>query len=118
MNVLKELINKHIKVKWKYKSVYFINKISIFNDRSTDDSHDIIMKWISHFNKKGIKTLYSKNYDTFGSCGFAKNRAVAQSHGKYLCFQDADDVMYPDRIAKQVLALEECPNAIVGTYFE
>ena len=33
--------------------------------------------------------------------GCAKNRAVHQSTGKWLCFLDADDVMYPDRIEKQ-----------------
>ena len=53
-----------------------------------------------------------------GGCGFAKNCCVKQSHGKYLCFQDADDVMYPERIAKQVEVLKNHPNAIVGTHFE
>lgn len=76
------------------------------------------MKWIAHFKEKGVKTVYSKNTSDFGSCGYAKNCAVAQSHGKYLCFQDADDVMYAQRIEKQVAVLQESPNAIVGTHFE
>lgn len=33
--------------------------------------------------------------------GCAKNRAVQRSSGKWLCFLDADDVMYPDRIEQQ-----------------
>lgn len=75
-------------------------------------------KWIEHFRQKGIPSVYSENSGTTGGCGFAKNCCVKQSHGKYLCFQDADDVMYPERIAKQVEVLKEHPNAIVGTYFE
>lgn len=75
-------------------------------------------KWIEHFKQKGIPSVYSENSGTTGGCGFAKNCAVKQSHGKYLCFQDADDVMYPERIAKQVEVLKNHPSAIVGTHFE
>ena len=73
---------------------------------------------MEYFEKKGVLIVYSENKGTFGSCGFSKNRSVEQSHGRFLCFQDADDIMYPDRIKKQVEVLEQYPNALVGTYFE
>ena len=62
--------------------------------------------------------MYSENKGSVGGCGFAKNRCVEQSHGRFLCFQDADDVMYPDRIKKQVEVLASHPKALVGTRFE
>ncbi len=34
--------------------------------------------------------------------GFARNRAVMQSSGQFLCMLDADDVMLPQRIEKQL----------------
>ena len=78
----------------------------------------MIDRWIQYFGKKGVETVYSENKGTIGGCGFAKNRCVEQSHGRFLCFQDADDVMYPDRIKKQVEVLLNHPTALVGTHFE
>ena len=62
--------------------------------------------------------MYSENEGSTGGCGFAKNRCVKQSHGEYLCFQDADDVMYPNRIKAQMEVLRSHPTALVGTRFE
>ncbi|KAK1803110.1 hypothetical protein P4O66_021648, partial [Electrophorus voltai] len=46
--------------------------------------------------------------------GFAKNQAVCQSSGRYLCFQDADDVMMPQRVRLQYEIAVHNPTAIVG----
>ena len=62
--------------------------------------------------------MYSENATPTGGCGYAKNRAIQQSHGEYLCFQDADDIMYPDRITKELEVLRQHPDSIVGTRFE
>ncbi|XP_041077191.1 UDP-GlcNAc:betaGal beta-1,3-N-acetylglucosaminyltransferase-like protein 1 isoform X2 [Polyodon spathula] len=48
------------------------------------------------------------------SFGYAKNQAVSQSRGKYLCFLDADDVMMPQRVKLQYEASLECPTCIIG----
>lgn len=37
-----------------------------------------------------------------GGPGHARAAAVRQSHGDYLCFLDSDDLMVPERVAKQV----------------
>eukprot|EP00049_Salpingoeca_infusionum_P013537 m.252533 g.252533 ORF g.252533 m.252533 type:complete len:479 (-) comp15473_c4_seq1:82-1518(-) len=47
----------------------------------------------------------------------ARNRAVATSRGKYLCFLDADDIMQPERVTRQVKAISKQPDSIVGTQF-
>ena len=54
---------------------------------------------------------------TGGGCGFAKNRAVAQSSGGWLCFQDVDDDMMPNRIELQLAAARQGVNqgAIIGS---
>ena len=70
----------------------------------------MIDRWIQYFGKKGVETVYSENKGTIGGCGFAKNRCVEQSHGRFLCFQDA--------IKKQVEVLLNHPKALVGTHFE
>uniref|UniRef100_A0AC35G2G9 Glycosyltransferase 2-like domain-containing protein n=1 Tax=Panagrolaimus sp. PS1159 TaxID=55785 RepID=A0AC35G2G9_9BILA len=53
--------------------------------------------------------------------GYAKNKAVQQSSGKFLCFLDADDVMLPDRIKKQYEKAKEIERngslAFVGSSF-
>ncbi|CAE8723786.1 unnamed protein product, partial [Polarella glacialis] len=53
-------------------------------------------------------------------CGTAKNRAVLQSSGDFLCFLDADDVMRPRRVEAQLglaLARKGCGGAgcLVGS---
>ena len=34
--------------------------------------------------------------------GGARNRAIAMSSGEYLCIQDSDDIMLPERLRLQV----------------
>ena len=36
------------------------------------------------------------------SLGGARNRAIAMSSGEYLCIQDSDDIMLPERLRLQV----------------
>ena len=48
---------------------------------------------------KGIRVIYTENNGQSGrGCGYAKNKAIKQSSGDYLCFLDADDIMKQDKI--------------------
>ena len=42
---------------------------------------------------------------------------MAQSTGKYLCFVDVDDVLFPTRVERQLVVAQRVPNAIVGGGF-
>lgn len=97
-------------------------EVSIFDDHSSDNSPEIITSWIKIFNQHGIKTQFRRNDQDASDplktgCGYSKNRAVEQSTGEYLCFQDADDIMLPQRIELQLEAAKARPNCIVGSNF-
>lgn len=93
-------------------------EISIFNDASTDNSTVICDHWSQDFLKSGISVLISHN-KTGKPCGvgFAKNQAIRQSNGKYLCFFDADDVMLPQRIEMQLKMAKTDETAIIGSCY-
>lgn len=44
--------------------------------------------------------------------GYAKNVAVRKSKGKFLCFQDIDDQMLPDRIWEQYNVAKSKPDTV------
>ena len=94
-------------------------ELSVFNDGSTDDSLDIILKWKTVLEDEGFKVLigghegppkggildFLQNLITcyfiyytvlfsyaYSIVGYAKNQSIQQSSGEYLCFQDS--VMY------------------------
>ncbi|XP_069691183.1 queuosine-tRNA galactosyltransferase-like isoform X2 [Periplaneta americana] len=93
-------------------------EVSAYDDSSTDKTWDMLQAWKEKLTMKGIKFVLSRNES---SCprgvGFAKNHAVEQSSGVFLCFQDVDDIMLPDRILHQYEAAQENENAIVGCEF-
>jgi len=50
--------------------------------------------------------------------GYGRNRAVRASHGSLLCFLDADDIMFPTRVACQYEAAQTLSeNTLIGTNF-
>ncbi|XP_035211954.1 UDP-GlcNAc:betaGal beta-1,3-N-acetylglucosaminyltransferase-like protein 1 isoform X2 [Stegodyphus dumicola] len=93
-------------------------EISIFNDASTDKSSELIDAWSYKIQKNGIKfTFISSSSSSPKGVGFAKNEAVKNSCGEYLCFLDADDVMHPCRVRKQYEACDSNDDMIVGCQF-
>ncbi|KAB5523723.1 hypothetical protein PHYPO_G00155770 [Pangasianodon hypophthalmus] len=90
-------------------------EISVFDDASTDNSRGIAESWRERLRMRGVTMVISgHNTDRPRGVGFAKNKAVAQSSGRYLCFQDADDVMMPQRVRLQYEAAVLNPDTIVG----
>uniref|UniRef100_A0A8D2ILI3 UDP-GlcNAc:betaGal beta-1,3-N-acetylglucosaminyltransferase like 1 n=1 Tax=Varanus komodoensis TaxID=61221 RepID=A0A8D2ILI3_VARKO len=88
-------------------------ELSIFNDASTDNSLNIIKKWKVLLEKVGIQVLLGGSGSSQPcGVGFAKNRAVEQSSGTYLCFLDSDDVMMPQRIRLQWDANLQHPKSV------
>nr|XP_008102515.1 PREDICTED: UDP-GlcNAc:betaGal beta-1,3-N-acetylglucosaminyltransferase-like protein 1 isoform X4 [Anolis carolinensis] len=90
-------------------------ELSVFNDASTDNSVRIIEHWKVILEDVGIRVVLGGNTSSQPSgVGFAKNQAIDQSSGTYLCFLDSDDVMMPQRIKLQREAAIQHPKSIIG----
>ncbi|PSN46172.1 UDP-GlcNAc:betaGal beta-1 [Blattella germanica] len=93
-------------------------EISVYDDASTDKTWDMLQQWKHKVEDAKVSFIISKNSESQPKgVGFAKNRAVDQSTGHFLCFQDVDDIMLPDRILHQYKAAQNNTNAIVGSGF-
>ncbi|KAK5639979.1 hypothetical protein RI129_010790 [Pyrocoelia pectoralis] len=94
-------------------------EVCICEDASSDNTSELLDQWLPSFKLKEI-TLHVYKNTTGSPCGvgYAKNKAVSISSGDYLCFQDIDDIMLPNRILSQYLhAIQEPKNTIVGSKF-
>ncbi|XP_074871012.1 queuosine-tRNA galactosyltransferase isoform X2 [Carettochelys insculpta] len=90
-------------------------ELSVFNDASKDNSINIIEKWKFRLEDAGIRVVIGGHDSPQPQgVGFAKNQAVIQSSGTYLCFLDSDDVMMPQRVRLQHEAAIQHPNSIIG----
>ncbi|XP_061088250.1 UDP-GlcNAc:betaGal beta-1,3-N-acetylglucosaminyltransferase-like protein 1 isoform X2 [Conger conger] len=65
-------------------------ELSVFDDCSTDDSLAVMGRWTERLQDGGIAVVIS-GHDSGRpkGAGYAKNQAVVQSRGRFLCFQDA-----------------------------
>uniref|UniRef100_UPI00398F07D8 queuosine-tRNA galactosyltransferase isoform X2 n=1 Tax=Pristiophorus japonicus TaxID=55135 RepID=UPI00398F07D8 len=90
-------------------------QLSIFNDASKDDSLNIIGKWRTKLEDRGVFVVIGGHESSHPKgVGFAKNQAVTQSFGRFLCFLDADDAMMPQRVRLQYEAALKHTNCIIG----
>lgn len=90
-------------------------ELSVFDDASTDDSRTVLESWRERMGDQGISMVISgHNSPHPRGVGFAKNKAVTQSSGQYLCFQDADDIMLPQRVCLQYETSVLHPNSLIG----
>ncbi|XP_068238055.1 queuosine-tRNA galactosyltransferase-like isoform X2 [Palaemon carinicauda] len=103
-----------------YRQKHTLNvEVSIFLDSCTDNSLAIVDGWAPRLKDTGyIVNVSKEDNETPKGVGYAKNKAVVQSHGKYLCFLDSDDTMMPERIQKQYDLAYLNNNAIVGCRFK
>lgn len=91
-------------------------ELSAYDDGSTDATWARLQEWAPRMRACGWRVVLGRSGRDFGGgCGFSKNRAVAQSSGRWLCFQDVDDVSLPERIAKQLAAARQWPDALIGS---
>uniref|UniRef100_A0A8D2ZPK4 Glycosyltransferase 2-like domain-containing protein n=1 Tax=Scophthalmus maximus TaxID=52904 RepID=A0A8D2ZPK4_SCOMX len=68
-------------------------ELSVYDDASTDDSRIVVEGWRERLEARGISVLISGHSSAQPrGVGYAKNKAISQSCGKYLCFQDAVSV--------------------------
>ncbi|KAM3923910.1 queuosine-tRNA galactosyltransferase isoform 2-T2 [Leptodactylus fuscus] len=92
-----------------------VMELSIYNDSSTDGSLGIINHWKPKLEERGIRVILGgHNSERPRGVGYAKNQAIKQSAGRYLCFLDSDDVMMPQRVRLQYEAAQRFPKSIIG----
>lgn len=90
------------------KQTYSNIELIIVDDCSTDNSIEVIERWIKSY-VGNFKINFIRNEKNLGlskSC----NVILKNVHGKYFQLLDADDILFPDKIFKQVEILEESKN--------
>ena len=78
-------------------------EIIILNDGSTDDTGEVLDKYSKC---SLIKIINQKHRGQ----GWAKNRLIKCANGKYIALFDADDIMLPGRLKKQIYVLDNDPS--------
>jgi glycosyltransferase involved in cell wall biosynthesis len=81
-------------------------EIIIINDGSTDRTWHLI----EHLSDPRIKAFSYEN----GGVAVARNRGIAQATGEFMAFIDADDLWTPDKLERQLAALQQQPKAGVA----
>ncbi|EEZ99809.1 UDP-GlcNAc:betaGal beta-1,3-N-acetylglucosaminyltransferase-like protein 1 [Tribolium castaneum] len=95
-------------------------EVCVCNDASDDGTVALLHNWVDIFIKKKITLkVFHNDLGKPRGVGYSKNRAVGISSGAYLCFQDIDDVMLPNRIREQYEKARNLPHdTIIGSQFK
>ena len=86
-------------------------EIIFVDDKSTDKSAEIIKKYV---NDKLILIQNEKNEGP----AISRNKGLNNANGRYICFQDADDLWEKDKIEKQLKFIKEKKCAFIYTGFK
>jgi glycosyltransferase involved in cell wall biosynthesis len=83
-------------------------EIVLVDDGSTDNSVEVALATADD-------RLHVIRQNASGGPSGPRNRAIAEARGRYVFFCDADDIMHPGKIERQVQVFEQCPA--VGMVF-
>ncbi len=85
-------------------------EVLITDDCSTDGTLAAIRDWVTH---TGFRARVIANERNLGICRVLNN-ALAVTTGEFVCGFAADDVMAPDRVARQVAVLTSSPPEVAA----
>ena len=110
-SVIIPLYNKAPYVKKALETVcaqtYRDYEIIVINDGSTDNSAILAEEYLNRVEGISYKILSQQN----AGVSAARNNGVAQSHGDYIAFLDADDWWEPTYLEKMAQLIEDYPEA-------
>jgi glycosyltransferase involved in cell wall biosynthesis len=75
-------------------------EVIVVDDGSTDDTRAIVADYLRRDSR--IRLVTQPN----AGVGAARNRGIAEASGEFIAPLDADDIWYPEKLAKQVESLE------------
>ena len=79
-------------------------EILVIDDGSTDDTKRVIIEKFGGVSQ--VSYIYKEN----GGVSSARNFGIEKAKGKYIAFLDADDAWIPEKLEKQISALEKNPE--------
>lgn len=82
-------------------------ELIIVDDASEDDTYQVALSYMTDTRVRVFRA--ERNLGPSG----ARNRGIQYANGTYLAFQDSDDRWLPDKLARQVEALDAAPSADV-----
>ncbi|WP_183810024.1 glycosyltransferase family 2 protein [Tunturibacter empetritectus] len=80
------------------------HEIIVVNDGSHDRTEEIALSYGS-----SIRYIKQENQGLSG----ARNTAIREASGDWIAFFDSDDVMLPEKLERQVKAIEDNPNLVL-----
>jgi glycosyltransferase involved in cell wall biosynthesis len=80
-------------------------EIVVVDDGSTDDTPRVLAELAGRISR--MRVIRQPNRGRAA----ARNAGISHACGVYAAFLDADDVWFPDKLERQVAALEACPRA-------
>lgn len=76
-------------------------EVLVIDDGSTDDTEAVMRRY-----GQPVRYIHKEN----GGVSTARNRGIAESRGRYAAFLDADDTWLPEKLERQLRALNENPG--------
>lgn len=88
-------------------------ELIILNDKSTDESLNIIKK----FQQEDNRIIIIDKEENVGPANL-RNEGINSAKGEYIALMDADDIAMPTRFEKQIEVLKNNPEiGVCGTWF-
>ena len=84
-------------------------ELILVDDGSTDGTEELVSEW------KDDRIRYCKTSLHQGASA-ARNYGIQQVQGKYIAFQDSDDLWHSDKLAKQIKLLEQTGPEVGFSY--
>ncbi len=94
------------------RQTYANVQLVVFDDGSTDDSVQVIERWIA---AHGAHCTFIRDGDNLGLCQ-RLNQALLIAAGEYVAMTAADDLWLPEKLERQVAILQAAPEHVALVY--